>query len=81
MDPVVIRDWPKMGNVFCRISRCEHVRPILNVSFVLQVHWRSEQEKQESKSIYATEVDAVARSSTSKSQATEPCPVDTVAPA
>lgn len=37
---------------------------ILSRFFALQVQWQSEQEKQESKSIYATEDDAVVRSKT-----------------
>lgn len=44
----------------------------------LQVQWQSEQEKQESKSIYATEDDAVVRS---KTPAIESCPGGTIAPA
>ncbi|XP_011136606.1 ATPase family AAA domain-containing protein 3A homolog isoform X1 [Harpegnathos saltator] len=40
-----------------------------------KVHWRSEQEKQESKSIYATEEDGVSQPTTSKTPAIEPCPV------
>lgn len=46
--------------------------------FMLQVQWQSEQEKQESKSIYATEDDAVVRS---KTPAIEPCPTNTIATA
>lgn len=49
--------------------------------FVLQVQWQSEQEKQESKSIYATEDDAVVRSKTPKIPAIEACPGNTIAPA
>lgn len=45
--------------------------------FALQVQWQSEQEKQESKSIYATEDDAIR----SKTPAIEPCPGSTIAPA
>lgn len=56
------------------------IKPTRNLSylFVLQVQWQSEQEKQESKSIYATEDDAVARS---KIPAIEPCPENTIASA
>ncbi|XP_077266283.1 ATPase family AAA domain containing bor isoform X1 [Temnothorax americanus] len=43
-----------------------------------KVQWQSEQEKQESKSIYATEDDAVVRS---KTLAIEPCPGSTIASA
>lgn len=43
------------------------------VLLMLQVQWQSEQEKQESKSIYAMEDDAIIRS-TSKIPAIEPCP-------
>ncbi|KAG5308461.1 ATAD3 protein, partial [Acromyrmex insinuator] len=43
-----------------------------------KVQWQSEQEKQESKSIYATEDDAVIRS---KTPAIESCPGNTIAPA
>ncbi|GAB1862066.1 ATPase family AAA domain-containing protein 3 [Camponotus japonicus] len=46
-----------------------------------KVQWQSEQEKQESKSIYATEDDAVVRSTTSKIPAIEPCPGNTIATA
>ncbi|XP_032672752.1 ATPase family AAA domain-containing protein 3A homolog [Odontomachus brunneus] len=46
-----------------------------------KVHWRSEQEKQESKSIYAAEEDVVTHSTISKTPAIEPCPAGTVAPA
>lgn len=46
--------------------------------FTLQVQWQSEQEKQESKSIYASEDDAIVRL---KTPAIEPCPGSTIAPA
>lgn len=52
-----------------------------NVLLMLQVQWQSEQEKQESKSIYATEDDAVVRSTTSKIPAIEPYPANTIATA
>lgn len=59
------------------IKRMEFTYGVL---LMLQVQWQSEQEKQESKSIYAAEDDAVVRS-TSKVPAIEPCPENTIATA
>jgi len=60
-----------------KVMKC--MKFINGVLLMIQVQWQSEQEKQESKSIYATEDDAVVRSTTSKIPAIEPCPGNTTA--